>query len=78
MMKRKLDKMQCTLLAITLLSVITSLVCMYNSFNVEANTIEGLLHKNAVWLRWAYITSIVACLSGFRMYYRICSKKGEF
>ena len=75
--RRKLDKRQCVYLVVTIVSIIVSIICFINSLTVEADTIEGLLHKNTVWIRWACITMVPAIICGFNMYFRICENKGK-
>lgn len=77
MTKRKLDKTQLTYVAVGFISMIICIICVANSFMVEADTIEGLMHKNSAWLRWALITSIPMVWGIYNAYFRICEKKGK-
>ena len=75
--RRKLDKEQCFNVAVCAISMILSVICVINSFNVESNSIEGLLHKNSAWLRWAFIVMVPGIVCGINAYFRVCQKKGK-
>lgn len=75
--KKRIDKTQLTYVIVGLISMILCGVFFIASFMVEANTIEGLMHKNAVCLRWAFIMSIPMAWGIINAYARICEKKGK-